>query len=161
MITACKTPTAPEDGEADILIYNRYGESLNIHMNGEFLWVLDDKQEVEIDNVAWGKYSFEAKRIDDSRVVNTAEFDVTEKTDYYWEIGDPADINIINSSGMAMQIFMDGTYQWELPDGEERMISDVPHGEHLLKAVRSDNGQAYASITIDIDKDLDYSWTIE
>ena len=159
--STCKTPTAPDDGEADIIIYNRYGESLNIHMNGSFLWVLDDMQDVEIDNIAQGRYTFEARKIDDSRIVNTAEFEVTEKTDYFWEIGDPADINIINSSGMALQIFMDGTYQFELPDGESLWISDVPHGEHFLKAVRSDNGLDYASITMDIERDLDYTWTIE
>lgn len=160
-ITACKTPVAPDDGEADIIIQNRYGDSLNIYMNGSFLWILGDSQNVEIDNIAQGKYEFEARKIDDDMVVNTAEFNVTEKTDYVWEIGDPADINLVNSSGLALQIFMDGVYQFELLDGDSRMISDVPHGEHFLKAVRSDNSQDYASITIDIERDVDYTWTIQ
>lgn len=160
-IFSCKTPTVPDDGEADIIIFNRYGESLNIHMNGSFLWVLDDSQNVEIDNIALGKYTFEARKIDDSRVVNTAEFDVTERTDYVWEIGDPADISIINASGKDLQIFMDGAYQFELLDGDDRMIPDVPHGPHFLKAVRSDNGLDYISITMNIERDLDYTWMIE
>jgi hypothetical protein len=159
--STCKTPTTPKDGEADIIILNRYGESLNIHMNGNFLWVLDDLQDVEIDNVAQGKYTFEARKIDDSRIVNTAEIKVAERTDYYWEIGDPADINIVNSSGLALQIFMDGTYQFELQDGLSREIPDVSHGEHFVKAVRSDNGLDYASITMDIQRDQDYTWTIQ
>lgn len=161
LIGACSSPIMPEDGEADIVISNDYGESLEIYLNGEFLYVLDHNRSVEMDNVAFGIYRFEARDPDTGGVVASKELDVEVRSDYYWLIDDPPDIDVTNESGVALKIFMEGEYQFDLVDEENRWILDVPYGEHLLRAVRVSDDFALASITVKVEEDTDYAWTIE
>lgn len=161
LIGACKSPYQPDAGEADIVIINDYGADLNIYLNGEFLYVLEYNRSTEIDNVAFGVYYFEARTIESDEFVDSHELDVKVRSDYAWLIDDPPDINVINEFGVDLQIFMDGEYQFEIVDEENRWILDVAYGEHLLKAIRTADGAAVASITVNVDEDADFSWTIE
>jgi len=50
---------------------------------------------------------------------------------------------------------------FEIIDEENRWIMNVSYSEHLLKAVITDSATDYASITIDVTDNTDYSWSIE
>ena len=157
----CKSPVMPKDGEADIIIVNDYGQTLNIFLNGEYLYPLNHNQSVELDNLKFGVYYLEARAVDTDVRVDSEEVDVKERTDYTWTIDDPPDINVINNFGMTLRIFMDGVHQFDLLDEENRWILDVPYGEHFLLAVREADGIDASSITLKIEENTDFSWTIE
>lgn len=157
---ACKSPVTPKDGEADIIIVNDYGVVLNIFMNGEYLYPLNHNQSVEIDNLKFGVYNFEARVLDTDEIVARKEVDVTSREDYTWLIDDPPDINVVNDLATDLQIYMDGEFQFLLLDEENRWILDVSYGEHFLSAVRVADGRELASVTVTVEDATDYEWTI-
>jgi hypothetical protein len=158
---ACKSPIMPEDGEADIVIINDYGETLNIYMNGEFLYPVEHNTSVEIDNVKYGIYYFEARTVDTDELVYSDEVDVEVRSDYTFTIDDIPDINVINDFGTPLAIYMNGEYMFDLEDEENRWIIDLAFGEYFLHAIRKEDGMQIASITFDIDDYTDHTWTLE
>jgi len=160
----CKSPTSPDGaGEADIVITNDYeeGEAVDIYMDGEFKFSIGFKVTIEIDNVSLEEHMMEAKLNSTGVVVDSETIEVVEYTDYYWTVDDPPDIKVINQFGKALKITMDGDYQFDLANEESRWIIDVTYGERFLKAFRASDGQEIASITIHIEENTDYFWTVE
>lgn len=161
-LTNCISPTSPNgEGEADIIVYNEYGEPLDIYMNGSFKFSIQHKSHIEIDNVSFGEYELEARKEGASENVASTTIQVEENIDYTWTIDDPPDIYVSNLSGKTVEIYMDGAYQFDLVDEENRWIIDVSYGEHFLKAIRKTDGIQIASTTIDATENTDYYWTIE
>jgi len=157
----CKSPTSPDNaGEADIIVYSKVPEVVDVYMDGEFQFSITYKNSKEIDNVSLETHLLEAKLEATDTAFLSESIDVEEETDYTWNMEDPADINVINDFGEALGIFMDGNYQFELVDEENRWIIDVPLGERFLKALRLSDGSQVASVTINVTEDEDYEWTI-
>lgn len=157
----CKSPTSPNgQGEADIIVYSKYDETLDIYMDGNFLFSIGYKSSIEIDNVSLEEHELEAKKINTDIVIDKETITVEEKIDYTWTIDDPPDINVTNNFGKTLKIYMDGEYQFDLVDEENRWIIDVPYGERFLKATTASDGKEVASTTIHVDENKDYSWTI-
>lgn len=150
-----------EDEEARIIVYNNYGESLDIYMDGIFQFSLEHGDDDKIRDVSLDEHELEAKKPNTNTVVDSETIDVTSYTDYTWTVDDPPDINVINQYGKTLKIYMDETYQFDLVDEEDRWIIDVAFGEHFLKAVKAVDGKEVASTTIDVDENIDYSWVIE
>ncbi|MDH7511481.1 MAG: hypothetical protein QHH14_00870 [Clostridiales bacterium] len=160
-LVTCKSPTSPNgQGEADIIVSNEYGETLDIYMDGSFKFSLRHKNSIEIDNVSLGEHELEAKIVGEETVVDSETISVEDKTKYTWTIEDPPDINVTNNFGTSLKIYMDGNYQFDLVDKENRWIIDVPYGERFLKAMRTSDEKEAASTTIKVDDNADYSWTI-
>lgn len=150
-----------EEGEARIIVSNLYGEALDIYMDGTFQFLLENEDEEKVRDVSHDEHLMEAKKAGTNEVIEEEEIDVTDDVDYTWTIDDHPDINVTNSYGEALEIYMDGNYQFDLVDEENRWIIDVAFGEHFLKALRASDGKEIASKTIDIEKNTDYSWIIE
>jgi len=160
-LIVCKSPTSPNgQGEADIIVSNEYGETVDIYMDGSFKFSLRHKNSIEIDNVSLEEHELEAKIVGTETVIDSETITVEEKTDYTWTVQDPPDINVTNEYGATLKIYLDGNHQFELVDKEDRWIIDVSYGERFLKAVRASDGQEAASTTIKVDDNTDYSWTI-
>jgi hypothetical protein len=160
-LISCKSPTSPDGaGEADIIVSNEYGETVDIYMDGSFKFWLRHKSTIEIDNVSLEEHELEARTVGTETVIDSETITVEEMTDYAWTVQDPPDINVINEYGATLRIYLDGSYQFELVDQEDRWLMDVPYGERFLKAVRVSDGQDVASTTINVDDNADYSWTI-
>jgi hypothetical protein len=160
--TGCKSPTSPNgEGEADIIVFNDYGEDLDIYMDGTFRFTAGFKTSIEIDNVSLEEHDLEARLKASGLTVDSETIEVEEKTDYTWTVDNPPDINVINQSGISLRILLDGQYQFDLSHEENRWIIDVFYGERFLKALRADNEEEVASITLRVDENKDYSWTIE
>jgi len=160
----CKSPTSPDGaGEADIVVTNDYeeGETVDIYMDGEFKFSIGFKVTIEIDNVSLEEHTLEAKLNATGALVDSETIEVVEYTDYYWTVDDPPDIKVINQFGKTLKITMDGDYQFDLANEENRWIIDVAYGERFLKAFRASDGQEIASTTIRVDENTDYSWTVE
>ncbi len=158
----CKSPTSPNgQGEADIIVYSKYEETLDIYMDGNFLFSIGYKSSIEIDNVSLEEHELEAKKTNTDIVIDKETITVEEKADYSWTIDDPPDINVTNNFGKTLKIYMDSEYQFDLVDEENRWIIDVPYGERFLKATRASDGKEVASTTIHVDENKDYYWTIE
>jgi hypothetical protein len=161
-LITCISPTSPNgQGEADIIVSNEYGETLDIYMDGVFKFSLRHKNTIEIDNVSLEDHELEAKKVGTETVIDSETITVEEKTDYTWTIEDPPDINVTNEYGTTLKIYMDGNYQFDLVDKENRWIIDVSYGERFLEAIRASDGHEAASTTIKVDDNTDYSWTIE
>ena len=157
----CKSPTSPNnEGEADIIVYSKVPETLDIYLDGEFQFFITYKNSKEIDNVSHDLHLLEAKIEGTDTVFISDSIEVEENIDYAWYLEDPADINVINNFDETLQIYMDGEYQFDLVDEEDRWILDVPWGERFLKAIRSRDGKQVASTTIRVTEDEDYVWTI-
>lgn len=150
-----------EDEEARIIVYNNYGESLNIYMDGSFQFLLEHEDDEKIRNVSLDEHELEAKNPSTNAVVDSEEIDVTDYVDYTWTIDDAPDINVTNNYGKTLKIYMDEIYQFDLVDEENRWIIDVAFGEHFLKAVKAADSKEVASTTIDVDENTDYTWVIE
>lgn len=158
----CKSPTSPDgQGEADIIVYSEYDETLEIYMDGNFLFTIGYKSSIEIDNVSLEEHELEAKERNTGIIIDSETIEVDEKTDYSWTIDDPPDINVINNYGKTLQIYMNGEYQFDLVDEENRWIIDVAFGEHFLRAIKASDKEQVASVTINVEENKDYYWTIE
>jgi hypothetical protein len=156
----CKSPVAPKNGEADIIVVNDRQQSLDIYSNGNFKYTLPYGHYFEIDNVALGTYKLEAMIEGTNNIVASTVLDITVYKDYSWYIDDPADINVVNNSGIDLKIYFDGSFIFDLDNEENRWILDVSHGEHFISAQRVSDETTFASITIKVDEDKDYTWTI-
>ncbi len=150
-----------DDGEARILVTNNYGVSLDIYLDGAFQFLIGTGDTTKIHDVTLDDHDLEARLPGTSTVVESEEIDVTEYSDYTWAIDDSPDINIVNSYGVTLRIYMDGTQYFDIADEENRWIMDVSFGDHFLKALKVSDGKEVASTTLDIDENTDYTWTIK
>jgi len=150
-----------DDEEARIIVTNNYDETLDIYMDGVLQFSLADDESDKIRNVTLDEHELEAKLLGSSTVVDDETFDVTSYTDYAWTIDDAPDIDVINNYGVALMIFMDGNYQFEVVNEEDRWIMNVSFGEHFLKAVKASDDKEVASTTLNIEYNKDYTWTIQ
>ena len=140
-LITCKSPTSPDgQGEADIIVVNEYGETVDIYMDGSFKFSLRHKSSIEIDNVSLEEHELEARLVGTETVIDSETITVEEKTDYTWTVEDPPDINVTNQYGATLKIYMDGNYQFDLADKENRWIMDVSYGERFLKAIKASDG---------------------
>jgi hypothetical protein len=162
---SCTSPSSPDDdtteGVANIVILNDYGKKLDIYLDGVFQFLIGNNETKEIEDVTKEEHQLEAKLAGTNNVAATYEVDVTSVGDYVWNIDDPADIIIQNISGFTMKIYMDGVYLFDLVDEENRWILDVTWAEHYLKAEKKNDGSEYASTTIEVTENKDYTWLIE
>lgn len=162
MLGACKSPTSTDaSGEADIIVTNDYGDAVDIYMDGEFKFTIGDKWTIEIDDVELDEHLLEAKQVDTQTIIVSDTIDVAERTDYAWTVDDPPDIDIINNTDEILRVYLDGAYQFEIGEEEDRWINDVALGERFLQAFSAATGLTVASITIKVEEYKDYTWTIE
>jgi hypothetical protein len=150
-----------EDEEARIIVENQYGESLDIYMDGTFQFLITHTETKKIRDVSKDEHELEARIPGTGTVVDSTTIDVTSYTDFTWTIDDPPDINVTNYYGKTLKIYMDGNYQFDLVDKEDRWIIDVAMGERMLKALKASDNKEVASTTIDVTENKDYSWVIE
>jgi len=160
-LIGCKSPMSPKGGEADLIIFNEYSDTLDIYINDSFRFAILKNSNVEVDNIPLGTYKVEAKIAGTDIVIASETIEILEKIDYNWMIDDPPDINVTNSIGDDVTVYMDDNYQFDLAHGEDRWIIDVPFGKHFLKAIRVRDATQIASTTINVAENIDYSWTIE
>jgi hypothetical protein len=69
-------------------------------------------------------------------------------------------INVRNGSGIDLDIYMDGTFQFSLYNNEYYLIENVAPGEHLLEAKRMDTDILVKSFTVETTAEFGYTWTI-
>jgi hypothetical protein len=150
-----------DDEEARIIVTNNYEETLDIYMDGVLQFTLDDGESDKIRDVTLDEHELQAKLVGTSTVVDEETFDVTSYTDYAWTIDDSPDIDVINNYGVALKIYMDGDYKFEIVNEEDRWIMNVSFGEHFLKALKVSDDKEVASTTLNIQYNRDYTWTIE
>ncbi len=164
LLPACKsstdtnTDTDTTTYQARILVTNTYGQTLEIFMDGTSQFTLTNGDSNKIADVAVATHKMEA-RIPGGALIDTTEIDVTQQTDYSYAIDRP-DINIVNSWGEPLKIYLGDVYQFTLADDENRWLIAVPLASHFLKATRVGDNSEVASITINVTQNKDYSWTI-
>jgi len=160
-------PDAAEDTDDDeteiarIIITNNYDSDLDIYMDGEFQFTVLDEDSKKIRDVELNEHELEAKKTGTSTVVDSETIDVTAYQDYTWEITDPPDIQILNSYGIPLKIYLDGDYLFSMVDEETRWIMDLTFAKHFLKAAKVSDGREVASTTINVEENTNYSWTIQ
>jgi hypothetical protein len=157
---SCKSPTSPSGGEADIVVTSHWDAPVDVFMDGTFKFPLGYKESAEIDNVSRKNHLMEAKSQVTGEVVAQTTLEVTSKTDYTWTIEHRARIDVANSVDETLKIFMDGVFQLDLVEGEDRWLIDVALGEHLLAALKASDGTQVASTTLKVTENKDYSWGI-
>lgn len=69
-------------------------------------------------------------------------------------------ITVRNSSGIALDIYMDGTFRFSLENDTYDYIENVTPGTHLLEAKKKDTDSLVKSMTAEISEDFSYTWTI-
>jgi predicted membrane-bound spermidine synthase len=168
-LTSCESIFGPktaessdttDTSEARIIVDNEYGQTLDIYMDGTLQFTLEDGNTKKIRDVSFDEHEMKAKLAGTSTVVDSQTIDVIAYQDYTYYIDDSPDIDVINQYGVTLKIYMDGNYQFDLQDEEDRWIMNVSMGEHYLKAVKASDNKEVSSTTIDVDENKDYSWTI-
>jgi len=149
-----------EQAAANIIVYNEYGEALDIYMDAYFQFIVEYGSSAAIENVTEGEHYLEAKITETETVVEAATVEIITVGDYEWTIGDPPDINVVNNAEQTLKIYMDGEYQFTIVHEENRWIIDVSIGEHYLEAKRESDEAVLYSTTIDVAANTDYTWTI-
>lgn len=157
---SCKSPTAPSGGEADITVTSHWDAPVNVYMDGAFRFPLNYKESAEIDNVSLKNHVMEARDQAAGTVVASTTIEVTDKTEYTWTIEHRARINCDSIFGETLHITMDGVFQFDLADKENRWIVNVPLGDHFLVATKTSDGKEAASITFHVTENKDYGWGI-
>ncbi len=169
-LSACESIFGPKSDDTDddddddiarILVYNQYGETLDIYMDGSYQFSLANEEDAKIRGMSLDEHDLEAKVPASGAVVDSETIDVTAYTDYSWTIDDAPDINVVNSYGSTLKIYMDGKYMFDLVNEENRWIMNVAFGSRFLKADRASDAKEVASTTISVTANKDYSWTIE
>lgn len=69
-------------------------------------------------------------------------------------------ITVRNACGIALDIYMDGIFQFYLEDYEYYYIENVTPGTHLLEAKKKDTDILVKSETVETSGDSSYTWTI-
>jgi len=157
--TDTSTDSTTTTAQARIIVTNTYGQTLEIFMDGTSQFTLTNGNEGKISNVSVATHTMEAK-LAGGAVIDTTTLDITQLTDYSYTIDRP-DINVVNSWGEALKVYMNDVYQFTLADDENRWLIAVPLASHFLKATRASNDTEVASITINVTQNKDYSWTIQ
>lgn len=153
--------TSTTDTEvASIVITNDYGETLDISMDGTYQFTLEHEESEDVDNVSLTEHELKARLAGTDQVVDEEKIDVTSETAYSWLIDDPPDINIVNSTGVSLMIYVNEEYRFDLADEENRWIINLPFGEYVLKAYKVSNEEQYASTTVNVNENRDYTWTV-
>jgi hypothetical protein len=158
-----KTDTSDDDttDEARIVVTNDYNKgSLEIVMDGIDQFTLADGDSKKIHNVSLDEHELQARLTTTGAVVDSTTIDVTGYSDYTWTIDDPPDVKITNSYGVSLKIYVDGVYQFDIQDEEDRWVIDVSFGSHFFRATKTSDDSEVASTTIDVDENKDYTWTI-
>jgi len=163
-IGSCKSPESPDeqptDNTSSIKITNDFGEAMDIYMDGVFIFVINYNEVKIIEDVSTGEHQLIGYRVNTNIQLASLKIDISSAGEYAWYIDDPADINVQNYSGYNLSIYMDNEFMFNLADEENRWILDVSHDKHYLKANKISDGSEYASITIEVTENKDYSWTI-
>jgi hypothetical protein len=69
-------------------------------------------------------------------------------------------ITVRNNCGIAVDIFMDGTYQFFLEYKEYYYLENVATGTHVLTAKKKGTDKLLKSATAEINETSNYTWTI-
>jgi hypothetical protein len=77
------------EGPSYIVITNKYGETLDIYMNGSFVGPVPDKEGWVIPSVGFGTHEMVAARSVDGIVVEKLNLEVVEVAEYQWTIIKP------------------------------------------------------------------------
>lgn len=157
--TNTNTDDTTTTAQARILVSNTYGQTLEILMDGASQFTLTNGASGTIKEVSVATHTMEAK-IAGGTIIDTTTIDVTQLTDYSYAIDRP-DINVVNSWGETLRIYMDGVFQFTIVDDENRWLIAVSLASHFLKATRAGDDSEVASITINVTQNKDYSWTIQ
>lgn len=159
---SCKNPAGPdqEPTHATITVGNVCGATLDIYMDGTFQFSVEYLESKVISNLSVGTYELEALKNDNQLLVETKTFEISRLSDYIWTVESSAIITVKNEYGETLSIYTDGTYQDDLADQGTMVFQYVPYGEHLLEAVRPSDDTKVATITVNVDENITYFWTI-
>lgn len=157
---SCKSPGAPEAGEADIVVVSKWEDPVDVYMDGVFRFWLTYKNSAEIDNVTRESHLMEARSRVNGEPVAQETLDVSSRTDYTWTIEHRARLSCYNTFGETVSVHLDGVHQFDLVQGENRWILNVSLGDHLLTAYRQSDGKQVQSKILKITEHQDYTWTI-
>jgi len=160
-LAGCKNSTTPDEPkEARIIVRNNCGISVDIYMDGVYLFYLEYKEYYYIEDVALGTHALVAKKMGTDTLLKSISTEVSEKQDYTWTISSTAIVKIINNYGETLSVYGDGTYQTDIDDGASASIQNIPYGEHLFEAKRPDESEVLASTSFEVLEDKEYTWTI-
>ncbi len=159
---SCKNPTSPDDEalQANIIASNECGVTADVYMDGNLQFSVEYQYYNTIENVSLGTHELEAKKQGTETLVAAVSAEVSNLTNYVWNILSSINLIVSNEYGEILSIYAAGNYLDDLSSPGTMTIQNVPYGEHLLEAVRPSDETKVASITINIDEKKEYYWTI-
>jgi hypothetical protein len=145
---------------ARIIAQNICGATIDVYMNGAFQFSVANNTDGYLEELTLGAYRLEAIKTGSNIVVFSSTIDIDFDREYVWVIEGQSGFSIINQTGEAVRIFIDGVDGGQLPDQSTRTVTDVPFGEHVLEAKELNSDTVIATTTINVDLIQVYSWTI-
>lgn len=157
---SCKNSTTPEQTQANILVGNECGTTVDVFFNGELQFTLEDQAGSTIFNVSLGTHDLVAKWEGTDKVVAAENPEVTQLSDYKWTVLSSANLTITNEYGETLNIYGDDSLLGQLENGKTDTLERIPYGEHKMEAKKSDD-TVVASSTFVIEDNTEYTWTIK
>ncbi len=159
-LVGCKNNTTTEDPpQANIIVSNECGIAIDVFMNGNYKFSLEYWQFNTIENVALGTHELVSKWKGTEKLVLSDPVDISTLTEHVWTVRSLADLTISNEYGETLNIYGDGTLQGDIDDGTAETLASLPYGNHVMEARKLDD-TVVASITILIEENIGYFWTI-
>ncbi len=161
-LIGCKNPEGPdEDITANLFISNECGVTIDVFMDGNFQFSVDFLYYEVIQNVSRGVYEIVAKKAGTEFLVSSDSLNVNTSGDYWVTILSPASLKVINEYGQTLDIYTNGQYQGELDDQESQVFTNMPYGEHILEAAKTADNTLVESVTMEVEENKEYTWTIK
>lgn len=159
VLFGCKNATTEDPSQADIIVSNECGIPIDVFMNGDFQFSLDNWEFNTIENVALATHELLAKWKGIEKVVLTDQVNISSLTEHVWTVRSLADLIISNEYGETLNIYGDGALQGDIEDGESETLQSIPYGPHVMEARKLDN-TVVATVTIVIEENKEHTWTI-
>ncbi len=156
----CNNSTGPDDFLANIIASNDCGIAVDIFLDNELQFSLENQESKAIEKVSQGIHVLLAKKKSDGIEVFSDMIDVSRSGNYNWIIESPADVKLVNSYGDLLSVYADGSLLGDLEDQTSQVIQNIPYGKHRFDAVRKSDNTLVKSTEIDIQENKEYTWTI-
>jgi len=153
---SCKPAAIPA---AVAKVINGCGVAIDIFLNGEYKFFLENDQSQSLEDLSNGDHVLEARRKGSDIYVDRLELNVIFNQLYTWTVWSSASINIINNYGETVDLYGDDVYSGPLADQTDAILEHVPYGDHKLEAKINDD-TVVATTNISVLVDLTYEWTI-
>ena len=159
---SCKNTTSPDDTNAvaSVTVSNECGIAVDVYMDQIFQFSLDYQESRTIVDISLGGHEFESKKKGTETQLSFLSVEIAERGEFIWTLQSEASLHVTNSYGETLDIYGDGELLSDIDALGTLVIENVLLGERVFRANLHSDGSEVATLTIEMDENKPYFWTI-